>query len=130
MGGLRDVNEEPTAQIASDRTLRTLLTGSDGQYVSAPSYLDGVDRYATAQVPDNLTVGTSTDTADVFTADWTQLLISVRAELQITSPEPRSIGPPGLSPRSIGSGSPHFLAAALRLDARLTQSSGRCRESI
>lgn len=34
--------------------------------------------------PAELTVGTSTDTSDVFTADWTQLMIGVRTQLQIT----------------------------------------------
>lgn len=86
VGRLRDVNEEPTAQIMADRTARTLalLADTTGQYVAPPSYLDGVDRLTTSQVPLNLTVGTSTDTSDAFTADWTQLLIGVRTQLQIT----------------------------------------------
>ena len=86
VGRLRDVNEEPTAQIMVDRSNRALalLSGTDGQYVVPPAYLDGIDRFTTAQVPTNLTVGTSNVTSDVFTADWSQLLIGVRTELQIT----------------------------------------------
>lgn len=86
VGRLRDNNEEPTAQILSDRTARALAKtkASDSQYIGPPDYLDGIPRYSTAQIPNNLTVGTSTDTSDIFTADWTQLLIGVRTDLQIT----------------------------------------------
>lgn len=86
VGRLRDQNEEPTAQILSDRSERALAKVKDGQgqYVGPPDYLDGIPRYSTAQVPNNLTVGTSNVTSDIFTADWTQLLIGVRTELQIT----------------------------------------------
>lgn len=86
VGRVRDANEDPTAQIMADRTARTLamLTGSDGQYVAAPSYLDGVQRLTTSQVPTNLDEGTTLDsTSDLFTADWAKLLIGVRSELRI-----------------------------------------------
>lgn len=87
VGRLRDVNEDPTGQIMSDRTLRTLSmlkeTGT-GAYVQPPSYLDGVTRYVTSQVPNDLDTGTSTgNTSDLFTADWSKLLIGVRSELRI-----------------------------------------------
>lgn len=87
VGRVRDNNEEPNAQILSDRTLRTLslITASDGSYVQPPSYLNGIERYTTNQVPGNLTVGTSTDTSDVFTGDWAHLMIGVRTELQVTT---------------------------------------------
>ncbi|RYC14560.1 phage major capsid protein [Nocardioides zhouii] len=86
VGRIRDNNEEPNAQILADRTLRTLslITATDGSYVQPPAYLDDIERYTTNQVPSNLTVGTSSDTSDVFTADWNQLMIGVRTELQIT----------------------------------------------
>jgi len=48
-----------------------------------PSYLDGLPMFVTNQVPGNFTVGTSTDTSDVFVADWSQLYVGVRTELQI-----------------------------------------------
>lgn len=86
VGRVRDANEDPNAQIMADRTARTLamLTGGDGQYVAPPSYLDGITRYVTGQVPTNLTTGTSTgNTSDVFTGDWSKLLIGVRSELRI-----------------------------------------------
>lgn len=86
VGRLEDANEEATAQIVAGRTLRSLAKAKDsaGQYIGAPSYLDGVERYATSQVPINLTTGTSTDTSDVFTGDWRQLFVSVRIDLTIT----------------------------------------------
>jgi HK97 family phage major capsid protein len=86
VGRLRDANEEPTAQILADRTGRTLakIKASDGSYVAPPTYLDGVQRLATSQVPTNLTMGLSTDTSDLFTADWTQLFIGVRTQLIVT----------------------------------------------
>lgn len=86
VGRLRDANEDPTAQITSDRTLRTLakIKTTGGEYVAPPTYLDEVVRYSTGQVPTDLTVGTSTDTSDVFTADWSQLLMGVRTDVTIT----------------------------------------------
>ncbi len=35
-------------------------------------------------MPTTLTVGTSTDTSDVFTADWAQLYVGVRIGLTVT----------------------------------------------
>lgn len=85
VGQLRDNNETPTAIIYADRTARTFakLKATDNQPLAAPEYLDGIPRLSTKQVPTNLTVGTSTDTSDVFTADWRQLLLGVRTQLQI-----------------------------------------------
>lgn len=86
VGRLRDANEDPTAIIAADRTWRTLnlLADTTGQYIPAPSYLDGLARLSTSQVPKNLTVGTSADTSDVFSGDFRQLFLGVRTQLQIT----------------------------------------------
>lgn len=90
-GRLRDANETPTAHILSDRTGRSLakVKGSDGQYVVPPTYLDGIPRLTTSGVPTTLTVGTSTDTSDVFTADWSQLYVGVRIGLTVTLLEER-----------------------------------------
>lgn len=85
-GRLRDNNETPTAQILSDRTARSLgkLKDTTGQYLAPPTYLGDVPRLPAGNIPNNLTVGTSTDTSDVFTADWRQLYIGVRIGLTIT----------------------------------------------
>lgn len=85
VGRLRDHNEAPNASIMADRSARVLakLKDTTNQPLVAPSYLDGVSRLTTSNVPINLTVGTSNDTSDVFTGDWTKLLIGVRTELTI-----------------------------------------------
>lgn len=86
VGRVRDANEEPTAQILANRTDRSLskLVDTTGQYLAAPGYLDGVRRLATTAVPTNLTTGTNNDTSDVFTGDFSQLLVGVRTNLQIS----------------------------------------------
>ncbi|MGK5171829.1 phage major capsid protein [Geodermatophilus sp. CPCC 205761] len=86
VGRVRDAAEEPTAQILADRTARSLAKAKDtaGQYLPAPSYLDGVRRLTTSGVPVNLTTGTNADTSDVFTGDFSKLYVGVRTELTIT----------------------------------------------
>jgi hypothetical protein len=46
--------------------------------------LTGVRRLTTSQVPVNLSTGTSNDTSDVFTGDFSQLYVGVRTALTIT----------------------------------------------
>lgn len=91
VGRLRDLNGNPTAQVMADRAARTLAKIKDtaGNYLTSPTYLDDVPRLSTSHVPINLTVGTSSDTSDVFTADWRQLLIGVRIDLTISLLEER-----------------------------------------
>ncbi|RBY92953.1 phage major capsid protein [Blastococcus sp. TF02A-30] len=87
VGRVRDVNESPTAQIMADRTARSLAklrAEPDGAYLPAPQYLDGVRRLTTSQVPVNLATGTSVDTSDVITGDFSQLLIGVRTALTMS----------------------------------------------
>lgn len=85
VGRLRDNNEEPTAQILADRTARSLskLKDTAGNYLTPPAYLDDVPRLATSAIPVNLTTGTNSDTSDVFTGDWRQLIIGIRIGLRI-----------------------------------------------
>lgn len=89
---VRGANFEPTAQIMSTRTGRTLAKAKDSNlaYLTPPATLDGVQRLTTVQVPNNLTVGTSNVTSDIFTADWSELLIGVRTSLEITVLRERS----------------------------------------
>lgn len=87
VGRLRDNNENPNATIMADRSARVLAklkASGSGEYLAPPTYLDDVPRLTTSAVPTNLTVGSSTDTSDVFTADWSQLLVGVRTDLQVT----------------------------------------------
>lgn len=85
VGRIEDANEEATGIIYAGRTARALskLKDTTNQPLSVPEYIAEVPRYSTKQVPTNLTVGTSTDTSDIFTADWRQLLIGVRTQLQV-----------------------------------------------
>ncbi|MDP9459171.1 MAG: phage major capsid protein [Actinomycetota bacterium] len=89
---VRGANHEPNAMIYAPRTGRTFAKAKDttGQYLTPPAALEGVQRLETVQVPTNLTVGTSTDTSDVFTAAWSELLIGVRTRLEITVLRERS----------------------------------------
>jgi HK97 family phage major capsid protein len=86
VGELRDNNEDPTAVIYSSRTGRGIgkLKDTTNQPLAVPGYLDGVRRLETNQVPNNLTQGTSSLASDIFTADWRQLYVGVRTQLQIT----------------------------------------------
>ncbi len=89
---VRGANHEPNAMIYATRTGQTFAKAKDstGQYLTPPAALEGIRRLETVQVPTNLTVGTSTDTSDVFTADWSELLIGVRTRLEITVLRERS----------------------------------------
>jgi len=85
-GRLADANETASGVIYSGRTARSLSKLKDtlGQPIAMPDYIATLPRYSTNQVGNALTVGTSTDTSDVFVADWSQLLVGVRTELQIS----------------------------------------------
>lgn len=85
VAAVRAANEEPTAAIMAPRTAKSvaLLKATDNQPLTAPSYLDGVTVLESANVPVNLTVGTSTTASDIFTADWRQLIVGVRTELSV-----------------------------------------------
>ncbi|MDP9416370.1 MAG: phage major capsid protein, partial [Actinomycetota bacterium] len=85
VGTLADNNHEATGIIHAPRTARTLakLKDSTGQPLGIPPYVVDVPRYATNQVPTNLTEGTSTTASDIFTADWRELLIGVRTSFQV-----------------------------------------------
>lgn len=89
---VRTANHEPNAFIYAPRTGSSLakLKDSTGQYLRPPVALDEITRYETGQVPVNLTVGTSTDTSDVFTGDWSELLIGIRTQLEVSILKERS----------------------------------------
>jgi HK97 family phage major capsid protein len=64
----------------------------------------------TKQIPINLTVGTSTDCSEVYTAQWDQLYIGIRTSLRILP----------LRERFIDNGQYGFLAW-MRADVQLAQ---------
>jgi HK97 family phage major capsid protein len=79
---IRGANFEPGAVIHSSRTEASLgkLREGDGtgQYLRPPAALDGVRRLSTNQLPGNLTTGTSTDTSEVYMAEWSRLYLGIR----------------------------------------------------
>lgn len=83
---VRAGNYEPTGVIAAPRLEQSLskLKDSTGQYLRAPDAVNAIPRYATNQVPTNLTVGTSVDTSEVYVGDFSQLLIGLRTQLSIS----------------------------------------------
>jgi len=84
-GTLADNNERATGMIYSPRTGRVLakLKDSTNQPLRVPEYIAGVSRYETNQIPINLTQGTSNLASDIFTADWSELLIGLRTTFQV-----------------------------------------------
>lgn len=85
VGTLRDNNEDPTAAIYSPRTGRALakLKDTTNQPLAVPNYLNNLTQYETNQVPNNLTQGSSSLASDLFVADWRQLYVGIRTQLQI-----------------------------------------------
>ena len=85
VGRLQDQNEDPNGIIYAGRTARNLskLKDTTNQPLQPPEALSGIPRYSTLQVPVNLTQGTSSLASDIFTGDWSQLLVGVRTRLMV-----------------------------------------------
>ncbi len=113
VGGLRGVNFEPNAQVMAPRTAQSLglLRDTTNQYISPPSYLDGIPRLQTKTVPITLTVGTSTDTSEVYTGDWSQCMLGVRTDFQLLF----------LRERYLADNLQYAFLAFLRADVQLAQ---------
>lgn len=86
-----DVN----AVISNARLAKSLagLKDTTGQYLAPPAYIRDTPILDTAQVPINLTVGTSTDTSEIYAGAWSNLLLGVRPEFGVAVQ--RSGGPGG-----------------------------------
>jgi len=84
-GIVRGQNFEPNAHIMAPRTLQSLSLVRDttNQFLRPPPLLDNIERLTTNQIPITLTVGTSTDCSEVYTADWTQLMVGMRTEFNL-----------------------------------------------
>jgi len=113
VGNVRSSNFEPNAQIQAPRTetsLSKLKEATTNAYLRPPAGLDAIRRLNTKQVPISLTVGTSVDCSEIYTAQWDQLWIGMRTELRILP----------LRERFIDNGQYGFLAW-LRADVQLAQ---------
>ena len=114
IAAVRAANFEPNAIIDHPRTEQGLakLRDTTNQPLQPPSALNDFARYTTAQIPINLTVGTSTDTTEVYTADWSQCWIGIRTGFNVRF----------LTERFADTGQYAFLAS-LRTDVQLAQPS-------
>jgi len=85
VGAVRGANFEPNAQIMAPRTPQSLakLRDTTNQYIAPPSYLDGIARLVSKQIPTTVTTGTSTDTSYVFTGQFNQLMVGMRTGLTL-----------------------------------------------
>ena len=75
----------PTAAIMSPRSLVKLggLADSTGQPLRVPTMLEGVKLIGTSQIPNNLTVGTSTDCSEIYIGDFSGLHFAMREAVSI-----------------------------------------------
>jgi HK97 family phage major capsid protein len=77
-------NYTPNAHIVVPRTvtsLSKLKEATTNAYLAPPSTLLPI--LPTKQVPVNLTVGTSTDCSEIYTAQWNQLAIGMRTGFEL-----------------------------------------------
>jgi HK97 family phage major capsid protein len=81
-GAVRGLNFEPNAWITNPRQQASLgaLADTTGQYITPPAALDDMRKLFTAQIPINLTVGTSNDCTEVYVCQWDQVLLGWREE--------------------------------------------------
>lgn len=75
----------PTAAIMSPRSLVKLggLIDTAQQPLLVPPMLQGVRQFSTSQVPNTLTVGSSTDCSEIYLGDFTQMLMMLREGLSV-----------------------------------------------
>lgn len=75
----------PTAAIMSPRSLVKLggLTDTTNQPLRVPTMLEGVKLIGTSQIPNNLTVGTSTDCSEIYIGDFSSVHFAMREEVSV-----------------------------------------------
>lgn len=75
----------PTAAIMSPRSLVKLaaLKDSTGQPLQVPEMLRNVRLLATSQVPNNLTVGSSSDCSEIYTGDFSNMAMLLRENVSV-----------------------------------------------
>jgi HK97 family phage major capsid protein len=84
IGAVRAAGFEPNAHIQAPRSstsLSKLKEATTNAYLTPPAGL--LPMLTTKSVPINITVGASTDTSYVFTADWSQLLVGIRTDFTL-----------------------------------------------
>jgi HK97 family phage major capsid protein len=77
-------NFEPNAHIQAPRTsvsLSKLREATTSAYLAPPPNM--LPMLTTKQVPINLTVGTSTDCSEIYTGDWSNLMVGIRNDFRL-----------------------------------------------
>jgi len=82
---VRASSGEPSAIILSPRTAGALdrLKDSTNQPLRPPPSVEGIRTLVTAQVPENLTQGTSSLASEIYVGQWNELIIGMRQRLVI-----------------------------------------------
>ena len=81
----------PTAAIMSPRSLVKLggLADTTNQPLRVPAMLEPIRFISTSQIPNNLTVGGSTDCSEIYVGDFSHLIFGMREQLSIQTLEER-----------------------------------------
>jgi HK97 family phage major capsid protein len=114
IGAVRAAGFEPNAHIQAPRSstsLSKLKEATTNAYLTPPAGL--LPMLTTKSIPINLTVGASTDTSLVFTADWSQLLVGIRTDFTLRF----------LGERYLADSLTYAFLAYLRADVQLAQPS-------
>jgi HK97 family phage major capsid protein len=112
IGAVRAAGFEPNAHIQAPRSstsLSKLKESTTNAYLTPPAGL--LPMLTTKSVPINLTVGASTDTSLVFTADWSNLLVGIRTDFNLRF----------LGERFLADNLQYAFLAYLRADVQLAQ---------
>ncbi|MBX3619142.1 MAG: phage major capsid protein [Rhizobacter sp.] len=75
----------PTAAIMSPRSLVKLggLLDTTNQPLRVPPMLEKMQYLSTSQIPNNLTVGTSSDCSEIYVGDFTRLAFMMREQMSV-----------------------------------------------
>jgi HK97 family phage major capsid protein len=112
IGAVRAAGFEPNAHVQAPRSstsLSKLKEATTNAYLTPPAGL--LPMLTTKSVPINVTVGASTDTSYVFTADWSQLLVGIRTDFTLRF----------LGERYLADNLQYAFLAYLRADVQLAQ---------
>jgi HK97 family phage major capsid protein len=112
IGAVRAAGFEPNAHIQAPRSstsLSKLKEATTNAYMAPPAGL--LPMLTTKSIPINITVGASTDTSYVFTADWSNLLVGIRTDFNLRF----------LGERYLADNLQYAFLAYLRADVQLAQ---------
>jgi HK97 family phage major capsid protein len=112
IGAVRAAGFEPNAHIQAPRSstsLSKLKEATTNAYMAPPVGL--LPMLTTKSVPINITVGVSTDTSYIFTADWSNLLVGIRTDFTLRF----------LGERYLADNLQYAFLAYLRADVQLAQ---------